>query len=173
MQGSILILIIGAAIVSCWSISLLNKEISLRQQIVAQQTANKVEFDTMKKKIIQNSKLSDKYKTALIEVLTAYTEGRKSDGDQLLMKWSNEAIPVLDSKLYTQLSNIITSSRDKFALEQKHLLDMKREYETFVSVFPNRFVFQLAKLEPLDVVVVTSTSTESSFETGLDDEVDL
>ena len=89
------------------------------------------------------------------------------------MKWSNEAIPVLDSKLYTQLSNIITSSRDKFALEQKHLLDMKREYETFVSVFPNRFVFQLAKLEPLDVVVVTSTSTESSFETGLDDEVDL
>ena len=156
-----------------WAVCLINEEISLKQKIDAQQIATKTEFDNMKKKILQNSQVSDKYKNALIEVLTAYTEGRHVEGEQLMMKWSNEAVPTLSPDLYKQLSNIITSSRDKFTIEQQQLLDMQREYNILVQRFPNNLVFNATGKKPIEVIIITSTATENTYKSGKEDDLDL
>lgn len=163
------------SVLSCclWAACLINEEISLKQKIEAQQLATKTEFDNMKKKILQNNQVSDKYKNALIEVLTAYTEGRQVEGEQLMMKWSNEAVPTLSPDLYKQLCNIITSSRDKFTIEQKQLLDMQREYNILIQRFPNNIIFSMAGKEPIEVVIITSTSTENAYSTGKEDDLKL
>lgn len=171
--GLLVLIIVSTISIGSWAIGVRNTEISLRQRIEAQQTSNKAEFDNMKKKILQNNQVSDKYKNGLIEVLTAYTEGRQTDGEQLMMKWSNEAIPTLSPELYKQLSNIIVSSRDKFTLEQKQLLDLQREYNTYISTFPNSIVFSIVGTKKIEVTVVTSSETDKAFETGKDDDIKL
>lgn len=171
--GIITFIVSFVVIVGCWTISLKNTEIALRQRIEAQQTSARTEFDNMKKKILQNNQVSDKYKNALVEVLTAYTEGRHVEGEQLMMKWSNEAVPTLSPDLYKQLSNIIVSSRDKFTMEQKQLLDMQREYNVLVQRFPNSIVFGLMDVKPIEVIVITSTATNEAYATGVDNDIDL
>lgn len=171
--GLLVFVLVSVISIGCWAIDLKNAEIALKQRIEAQQTANKAEFDNMKKKILQNNQVSDKYKQGLIDVLTAYTEGRKVDGEQLMMKWSNEAVPVLSPELYKQLSNIIVSSRDKFTIQQKQLLDLQREYNTLISTFPNSIIFTLTGIDKIEVIVITSTDADKAFETGKDDDIKL
>ena len=171
--GLLVFVLVSVISIGCWAIDLKNTEIALKQRIEAQQIANKAEFDNMKKKILQNNQVSDKYKQGLIDVLTAYTEGRKVDGEQLMMKWSNEAVPVMSPELYKQLSNIIVSSRDKFTIQQKQLLDLQREYNTLISTFPNSIIFTLTGIDKIEVIVITSTDADKAFETGKDDDIKL
>lgn len=173
LTGIATFILVSAGILAFWAIDLINAEVSLHNKIIAQQEANKAEFDNMKKKIKQNTAVSDKYKDGLIEVLTAYTEGRHTDGEKLFMKWSNEAVPVLDSEMYQQLSNIITSSRDKFTSDQKQLLDLQREYNVLVNTFPNSLLFKAKGVDKIEVIVVTSTETDKAFESGKDDDTGL
>lgn len=171
--GALVFLLVSVISIGSWVIEIKNTEIALRQRIEAQQAANKAEFDNMRKKILQNNQVSDKYKNGLIEVLTAYTEGRKVDGEQLMMKWSNEAAPTLSPELYKQLSNIIVSSRDKFTIQQKQLLDLQREYNTLINTFPNSMIFALQGTKNIEVIVVTSTDAEKAFQSGKEDDTKL
>ena len=154
-------------------IGLYNQEVSLRNKIEAKQTENMSNFDNMWKKIKQSTNVADKYKDGLKEVLEVYTLGRSDKSDNMLMKWGAEAVPNFDSTIYKQLNNIIVASRDDFALNQRELIDLKRAHDNLITVFPNNIVFALFKVEKIDIKVVTSTKTQETFDTQLDDEVQL
>ena len=163
-------LVLGGSIIST-GISLYNQEIALKNQIEAKQTENKANFDNMWKKIKQTTNVSDEYKTGLVEVVKAYTEGRKDTSENMLMKWGAEAVPNFDSSIYKQLMNIIVASRDDFTLNQKELLDLNREHDTLIDTFPNNVFYRVMGVQKIKVTTVTSTRTEETFKSGIDDEV--
>ena len=154
-------------------ISLYNQEVALRNKIESKQEANKAIFDNTWKKIKQATQVSDKYKDGFKEVLETYTNGRKEDSKNLLMRWGNEALPNLDPSIYKQLSNIIVSSRDDFTMNQEELIDLNREHTTLISVFPNNLYFRFMGINKIDIKTVTSNKTESAFNSQKEDNVDL
>lgn len=154
-------------------IGLYNQEMQLRKQITAKQTENTSNFDNMWKKIKQSANVADKYKDGLKEVLAVYTEGRTEGSENMLMKWGAEAVPNFDSSIYKQLNNIIVASRDDFTMNQKELIDLKREHDTLINKFPNVIYYRIMGVNEIDIKVVTSSKTETTFETGKDDEVEL
>jgi hypothetical protein len=67
--------------------------------------------------------------------------------------------------------NIIVSQRDGFKFRQKELLDLKREHDNLIDLFPSSlFVGSRGKI---DVIIVTSTRTEEAFKSGKDDDTKL
>lgn len=162
--------VLGGSLIST-GVSLYNQEVALKNQIEAKQTENKANFDNMWKKIKQATNVSDDYKNGLAEVVKAYTEGRKDTSENMLMKWGAEAVPNFDSSVYKQLMNIIVASRDDFTLNQKELLDLNREHDTLLDTFPNNIFYRIMGVQKIKVTTVTSTRTEETFNTGLDDEV--
>lgn len=166
---------VGMLVIGMFSscINLYNQEVQLRNQIEAKQTENRSNFDNMWKKIKQATNVSDKYKDGLQEVMLAYTTGRQDKSDKMLMKWGAEAVPNFDSSLYKQLMNIVVSSRDDFTMNQKELIDLNRTHDTLLSTFPNNMFFSMLGIKKINIQVVTSTKTEETFKTGLDDDVEL
>lgn len=154
-------------------IGLYNQEIQLRNQITAKQEENKSNFDNMWKKIKQSANVADKYKDGLRDVLSAYTKGREKESNQLLMDWTKEAVPNFDSSIYKQLNNIIVSSRDDFTLNQKQLIDLNRQHDVLLDTFPNNLYYKVMGIKKIDVIVVTSTTTDNAFETAKDDDIKL
>lgn len=171
--GILTIVIIGGFCLFGKGVSVYNTHINLKNQIEAKQKDNEAVFDSMWKKISQTAQVSDKYKDGLKEVLTAYTEGRSKDSNNLLMDWTKEAVPSFDSSLYKQINNVIIASRDDFAKNQKILIDLSRQHNVFIETFPNNVFCAILKIKPIEIKVVTSTKTEQAFETGKEDDIKL
>lgn len=166
-----ILLLLICLVFSC--MGLYNTELNLRKQIEAQQLNNTNEFDVMWKSIKQSANVADKYKDGLKEVMMAYTEGRSVESDQLLVNWTKEAVPNIDSSIYKQLMNTIVASRKTFAREQKQLIDLNRQHDILIQKMPNAIFYNLMGIKSIDIQVVTSTKTQKTFETGKDDDVEL
>jgi len=166
------IVVVVVACVAIMYFSYSNQEVSLRQQIGAQQTAITAVFDNTWKIINQKAQVADKYKKAFAKIYPKLMEGRY--GNQrggALMSWITEQNPTFDTSLYTSLSNAIEGQRTIFTDAQKTLIDLKREHDTLRKTYPAKW-FVGSRPEVL-IVVVTSTKTEGVFKTGKDDDVQL
>ena len=150
-----------------------NTHITLKNQIEAKQKENEVVFDTMWKKINQTVQVADKYKDGLKLILTAYTDGRNKGNNQLIMDWTKEAVPNFDSSVYKQLNNIIVGSREDFSKNQSILIDLSRQHNQFIQTFPNNLFANILNIKPIEIQIITSTNTQKTFETGLENEIGL
>lgn len=163
-------------IVFMMGVSFHNKEVRLRNTIVNKQTDNKNEMDAMWKIIDQNAQVTEMQKSALMDIFKSYAEGRTPKGGAgALMLWVKESVPNLKpmSKVYMVLMNTVTSQRDGFKFRQKELLDLKREHDNLIDVFPGSVFAGLLGRHKIDVVIVTSSRTENAFKTGKDDDTTL
>ena len=155
-------------------ISTYNQESVLKNLYDAKVKANSADFDNTWKKISQSYQVADSNKDALKEVFNGYATARTGTGSKdPAMLWIKEAIPNADLSIYKQVLNIITSSRDGWTDRQKELVDISRQYNQNLSVFPSNFVLKMFGFQYLDAKVITSTRTEQAFESGKDDDVDL
>lgn len=172
MSGIVIVvtLILAIAIYVCMSISYKNKEVRLRALVTAKQRDNKSEMDNMWKQISQCAEVTQAQKDALLELVVGYAQARGSGGGSL-SKSVQEVVPNLDPKVYTNLQNIITATRNGFAMRQKELLGLKAEHDILLNSPVSGFF--LAGLQPIDVTIVTSGRTERSFETGTDDDTSV
>jgi hypothetical protein len=114
----------------------------------------------------------------LKEVMEAAFNGRYGDnGSQATMQWIKEAYPgTLDPVLYRNIQATIESGRLDFQRNQTLLLDQKRVYQTNLDYVFKGFWLRLAgypKINLDSIKIVTSSSAERSFETGVDDGVTL
>lgn len=151
-----------------------NSEVKLRNLITNKQTDNKSQMDKMWKNISQTAQVTDMQKSALIEIFNGYAQARTGGGNNgSLMKWVQETVPNVDQTTYTKLQNIILAERDGFAMRQKEILDFKREHDNLIDTFPNNIFAALLGRNKINVVIVTSTRTETAFETGRDDDIKL
>ena len=180
-KGTVILLAVVAVIlifgiVGCtYTIGVRNDDAKLRNTITAKQKDNQSQFDNMWKKIAQAAEVTDEAKTALQQIFIEHAKARTTGGGGL-MKWVQESVPDIkaDSLLYKNLMNIITGSRDSWTMRQKELLDLKREHDNLIDTVPSGWILaMMGRDEKMDVVIITSSKTEKTFETGKDDDVGI
>lgn len=149
-----------------------NTEISLRAEVEAQKQKVEGMHDKMWKTIQQKAQVSDEYKNAFSEVYPDIMAGRYSgEGDGSLMKWVTEQNPNFDTALYVDLSQSIELLRTEFQNSQELMIDKAREHEVLCTTYPG--IWFIKNAEPIEYVVISSTTTKIVVETGVDDNVDV
>jgi hypothetical protein len=172
--GFLGIIILGALMMIGVVVGTLNSEADLRVQIEAKQLDNKNEYDAMWKKISQVAEVTQAQKDALLEIFKGYAEARTGTGNNgAVMKWIQEAIPNVDTSTFNNLQNIIVTSRDRWTARQKELIDYSREHNRFFERIPSCWVMSIFGRKKVEIKIVTSSRTNTSFETGVDDDVSV
>ena len=147
-----------------------NREVSLRNAITAKQQANQATFDNMWKQIKSAAEVTDAQKNALKEIFVEHAQARSGGGsDKAIVKWLQESVPNVDTTVFTNLQNIIVGARNSFTSDQVALLDLKREHDNVLTVFPSSLF--VGGRSHIDVQIVTSEKTERTFASGKDDDV--
>lgn len=148
-----------------------NTEITLRKNVEAQNEVCMSYYDKVWKIIKQKAQVADKYKSSFREVYTDIMSERYSDGGGQLMKWIQESNPEFDASIFKDLQRSIEVERNGYLLEEKKLIDLDREHDTYIAVFPNSmFVGSRGETE---VKTVRSSRTNDVFESGEDNDVDV
>jgi hypothetical protein len=166
---AVVVVIIGVAM----DFSYDNKEVSLRNQAEAQQQANTVIYDKVWKVVAMKTQLPERAKNDFKEVYVELMEARYESGGGTMMKWIQEQNPSFDVQqgLYQDISNSIEALRSEFANVQVKLIDIKREHDNIRMRKPGKwFVGDVAELE---IQLVTSTKTSETFDTGVEDDVNV
>lgn len=169
-------LLLTVGIGSVWGVGVYNRAQSLKNQITAKEQANTTIFDNMWKKISQSAQVTDAQKDALKEIFSGYAQARTGSGGPSSASFINavhEAIPQVDVRVFVNLQNIITGARDEWTANQVALVDIGREYNTMLDVFPSNLLLRAFGFEKITVKLVTSTRTDTAFKTGKDDDVKL
>lgn len=168
-SGLALVLFFGVYIAGTY-----NSEASLKVLYEAKLKDNNSQFDNMWKKIQQSAQVTNEQKSALKDIFTSYATARSSDQEGgSLAKWVQESVPNVDTKTFQNLQNIITSSRDSWTEQQKELIDIARQYNQALQVFPSNIVLHSFGFAAVDPAIVTSARTDKAFSTGKDDDVTL
>jgi hypothetical protein len=169
--------LIFAGSVFFWGMGVRNKAVTLHNTYDSKVLTNETEFDNMFKKINQVAQVSDASKDALKEIFVGYASARNTGGakDGSLMKWITESVPNVDTNalLYKDLMNTIVSSRNSWTARQVELVEIAREYNLMVDIFPQNIVMSVFGYTKIDAKIVTSSRTEEAFRTGKDDDTDL
>lgn len=154
-------------------VSIYNDAASLRETYGMKVKSNEAEFDNMWKKIQQVAQIPDAQKDAFKEVYSSYASARTSQGQGQMMAWIKETVPNYTGDIYVQVMNVVTGSRDGWTMRQNELVDVARQYNVNLAVFPKNVLLRMFGFEKIDPRVITSSRTEQSFKTGKDDDVDL
>jgi len=153
------------------NISYDNQEIRLRNQVEAQQETTKANFDKMFKNIAQVAKIPQAAKESFKEMYEPLISGRYSmDQGGPLMKWITESNPQFDWSLYGKVQDVIESNRNEFFLEQKKLIDMKREHDNLRTIIPGKWFISA---DEIIITVITSTNTDNIYDAGKEDNINL
>jgi len=171
IAAAIVAFLTGLVVLVC-VVSAFNGEARLRNAITAKQKDNASEYDNMWKKISQVAQVTDAQKRALLEIFVQHAKARAGEGrdDGAIFKWIKESVPNVDTSTFNNLQNIITSSRDRFTMRQKELLDFKREHDNLIDIFPSGTILAMFGRQKIEVTIVTSTRTDNAFSTGKDDD---
>lgn len=167
--GIVGVIALGALMVIGTVISTSNQEVALRTTIETKQRDNTSELDNTIKKIGQSAQVTTAQKEALKEIIVGNAQARSSKGGSLAL-FVKEAVPNIDTSVFNNLMNVITSSRDAFTQRQKELLDLSREHNNLMRRFPSGVILSLLGRKEIPVQIVTSTRTTEAFSSGKDDD---
>lgn len=154
-------------------VSIYNDAASVKNTYEMKVKSNEAEFDNMWKKIQQVAQVPDAQKEAFKEVYSSYASSRTAQNQGQMMAWIKESVPNYNGEIYAQLMNVITGSRDGWTMRQNELVDIARQYNANLVVFPKNVLLRMFGFEKIEPKVITSTRTEQSFKTGKDDDVEL
>lgn len=164
-------LVLLALIVIGMYIKYNNEEVSLRKEAEAQKGKVETVHDTMWKVIKQKAGVTEEYRDTFEKVFPEIISGRYSQGDGSTMKWIQESNPEFDTSLYKDLMQAIEVQRMYFNQAQTRMLDIIRQRETLIELIPAKFF--ISNKTKIDYTIISSTSTKTVVQTGIDDDVDL
>ena len=169
--SALAVMVIGITIFLTMWASYSNDEHRLRNTIIAKQRDNQNQMDLMWKSISQSGQVAETERSTFIKLFTDYAHARTGGESHPIMNWIKESVPEANPRLFASLMNIVVSQRTQFAFRQKELLDLKREHDNLIDLFPScLFVGGRGKI---DVTIVTSSRTEDAFKSGKDDNVQM
>lgn len=148
-----------------------NEEVSLRKEAEAQKGKVETVHDTMWKVIKQKAGVTEEYRDTFEKVFPEIISGRYSQGDGSTMKWIQESNPEFDTSLYKDLMQAIEVQRMYFNQAQTRMLDIIRQRDTLIELIPAKFF--ISNKSKIDYTIISSTSTKTVVQTGIDDDVDL
>lgn len=166
--GALTALISGFTILS-WH----NTASSLKTSYEMKVKANSGEFDNLWKKIKQAAQVPEQKKEAFKEIFNSYASSRSTGGDNQTMTWIKESVPNVDLKVYDQLMNIITGSRDTWTMKQTELVSIAEQYNIMLSQQPKAAILGFFGHQKIDPKVITSERTEAAFSSGQDNDISL
>lgn len=137
-------------------------------------TDNKNVLDNTRKSIREAGAISDKEVEALVGIISGYAEKRGQNtagsGANVTVGMVKEAVPsVTEIKTLNRLMNIVVAGRKDWQAAQTRLIAVKTEGDRMIQQIPGNIILPLLGKRPIDIIIVTSTETESNFATGKDD----
>jgi hypothetical protein len=165
---------LAVIVIGLSTIGISNDERALRNQIVAKQEVLKSNYDKMWKILSQQAGVSAEYKDSFKEIYPKLMEGRYGNArGGALMSWVHEANPEFSTALFEKLSDSIDVQRTEYFNQEQGALDLKREHDNMLTKFPSGFILGILGRQPITLKLVRSERTDSAFETGQDNDVDL
>ena len=150
-----------------------NKEIRLRKQVEAKQEVCKSFYSKMFTEIKEIAQVADQYKETFKEVYPALMEGRYGNArGGALMSWVQESNPNFDIKLYDRLITVIESNREDFQVQQEQLIDLKRNYDSWIEQVPTSW-FLPSDITSIKITTIIVKASQKAFESGEDQEIDI
>ena len=171
MKSNIIILGVIAALfvlvlsIGGYAISVVNTEVSLRNQFNAQLQSNEVSFDKMWKIIQQQTGVAETERETFKETYGYIMQSRQGIvGNASLASFLTESKVDISPDLFKQLMNTIESQRESFNNSQKRLIDIKREHDNLRMTFPSGML--VGSRPELEIKLITSDKTEEVFASG-------
>jgi len=139
----------------------------------AAQKNNENVLDNTRKSIREAANISDKEVEALTNIITGYAEARGGNtagsGQLVTVGMVTEAVPGISGvKTLQNLQNILVAGRTDWKNAQKDLLEIKRQADNLIQVFPVGTILKMLGKKEIEVVIVTSKETSQNFESGED-----
>ena len=139
----------------------------------ATQNDNKNVLDNTRKSIREAANVSDKEVEALTNIITGYADsrgGNTAGGGQLVtVGMVTEAVPSIQGiETLKNLQNIVVAGRKDWQFSQTRLLEIKRQADNALGMFPSGTILKMLGKQEVVVVIVTSKETEGNFVTGED-----
>ena len=153
-------------------VGIYNTQAQLKVTYEAKVKSNEADFDNMWKKISQVTQIPTEKKEAFRQIFVEYAEARTSDDAGKVMNWVQENAPNLDLNIYDNAMNIVAGSRDTWTMHQVELVDISRQFNQNMVMFP-RNIFLSFFFDKINPKVISSGRTREAFESEEDNDVEL
>lgn len=175
MKKSIIGLLIGVTLVAGVGMTTWGNRktmINLEERVQAKYLSNQSNYDSMWKSMAEAVQITELQAEQFKDVYQDLIKDRNQDAN-LLFKVIHEQNPQMDTSLYANLQQNISDNRKVFDNNQNALLDIIREYNSYVRVHP--ITAWLFRCEAIDSsqYITTSSQTSDAFETKQADAIDL
>lgn len=147
----------------------------IETRATAIQTDNRNVLDNTRKAIREAASVSSQEVEALERIIVGYADARGpneggGDNNVVSIGMVREAVPSITSiDTLKRLQNIVVAGRREWQAAQTKLIDVKRQGDEMLAVFPSGPVLRFFGKGPIEIQIVTSTETESNFATGKDE----
>lgn len=169
--AAVIAAIIGIAVISY--ISAYNFGNRMEKELVAVRDNNRNILAQYGQKVQEVAQVPGMARDDLVKVVTAAVEGRYgTDGSKATWQWIQEQNPTLDSKMYTQIQQVIEAGRNEFQQNQTRMIDVRRTYETSLGYFWQGMWLRLAgypKINLAEFKPVSTARADEAFEKGRED----
>lgn len=168
--GLSVLAIVGVLFISAigMGISANNDAVRHETSIVAQYSQCQNNLSQYSNKVAEAAQVPTMYKSDFKEVVSASMQGRYGqNGSQAAFQWLKEHNIAFDSTLYVQLQRMIEAGRNAFEIEQKTLIDKKRQYEAALGTVPTGTIMKLVGFPKIDLAkydIVKSGYATEAFE---------
>ena len=141
----------------------------------AAQLDNTNVLDNTRKAIREAAAVSSTEVEALEKIIIGYADARGSnkgggDNNVVSIGMVREAVPSITSiETLAKLQNIVVAGRKDWQAAQTRLIEIQRQGNEMLAVFPSNVILGFMGKQPVEIVVVTSSETEGNFKTGKDD----
>lgn len=184
MNTGVIVGLVLLAIVGVFGASAIGLGISANNQAVGFETGIKAQYEQCQNnlsqysnKVAEAAQVPTMYKSDFKEVVSASMQGRYGqNGSQAAFQWLKEHNIAFDSTLYVQLQRMIEAGRNAFEIEQKTLIDKKRQYEATLGTVPTGTIMKLVGFPKIDLAkydIVKSGYSNKAFETKQEDGLKL
>ena len=172
--GGVAAILLFALIAIVAVVSTLNGYARVSTKAAAVQADNKNVLDNTRKAIREAAAVSDREVDALMSIMVGYAEARGpnqggGDGNAISIGMVTEAVPSIASvQTLAKLQNIVVAGRKDWQAAQTNLIELKRQGDEMLALFPSGAILGMFGREPIEITVVTSRETEGNFESGED-----
>lgn len=162
----VLALIIGGTV-----LGFRNEAMSFNKTIAAQVQDMQAKYNEYFLKVREAAQVPANQMEALKDIYDKLISGRSADG--AMMKWISESNVQIDQSTYVEIQRIISSGRAEIYNIQKVHIDTVREYNTYITLFPNNMVNGMfGYIEATPTVPIAGQVTDI-FVTKVDKEIQV
>ncbi len=122
-------------------------------------------------KVMEVASVSEIYRDDVQNTTTAAIQGRYGEnGSKAIFQMLREQNPTLDSKIYTQIQQVMESGRNEFQQAQSKLIDQRRVYQTALGNVWAGFWLNMAGYPKVDLattyIPITTDRAAAVFKAG-------